>query len=572
MFVELEKAICNDLQGCVTPAAIRLKNRYNKRFEVKGNTLTRDNALKLFVDNMYAINDLSITLNNEQIANMRHFIIQTLESGSRYCAHNYGTDHWPQQTFPPSILRHPTFLDWGKGSSVVSGQTHVLDKVLENNLSITRDCVPLLKNIKIFSHALWSEIRDRKNEISLVKGSRITTVSKDSKIDRVIACEPTINMWFQLAIGKFISTSLKSVGLDISKQQDVNRSYAMLGSKFSAQWKDPFCTIDLSSASDFVTIDLVRRVLPEDLFEVLMATRSPMVNIGKDCFLLNSVSTMGNGFTFPLLTLICCAIVYASNPRYKNGRLDFKQCAIYGDDIIVRRSVYDKTTSLLKCCGLRVNENKSYASGLFRESCGFDCYDGKVITPFYIRSITTPSEIHIAINQVLHWSCRNFHMENTLEYLFSLLSKKFLCKVPYRFNSDCGIKYPTCEKINYLTYWTHKDERRERKNVSSHLLMFAILSFGNSIEQSHNMTISKKAIIRFATRESKRTFYSRRIYFPFSWDIDTASCVDYDVGFVQRYNLPYEKLDFWTVAAYETIRLTDSQKRKWCMYVDLYIH
>jgi hypothetical protein len=58
---------------------------------------------------------------------------------------------------------------------------------------------------------------------------------------------------------------------------------------------------------------------------------------------------------------------------------------VYGDDIIVPIEHAHRVISDLESVGLKVNESKSFLSGKFRESCGFDGYDGWDVSPTYMR-------------------------------------------------------------------------------------------------------------------------------------------------------------------------------------------
>jgi hypothetical protein len=59
--------------------------------------------------------------------------------------------------------------------------------------------------------------------------------------------------------------------------------------------------------------------------------------------------------------------------------------SVYGDDIIVPTEMSASVMEDLESFGLRVNQNKSYNTGLFRESCGGDFYAGVCVTPVYVR-------------------------------------------------------------------------------------------------------------------------------------------------------------------------------------------
>lgn len=130
-------------------------------------------------------------------------------------------------------------------------------------------------------------------------GNKVTTVPKNSKTDRVIAIEPLMNMYVQKGIGGAIRHSLRSVGINLNDQTSNQR----LAREGSLQGK--LATVDLSSASDSVSLLLVEELLPPDWVAAIKLCRSPC-GVLPDGSVINyqKVSSMGNGFTFELESLI----------------------------------------------------------------------------------------------------------------------------------------------------------------------------------------------------------------------------------------------------------------------------
>lgn len=96
-----------------------------------------------------------------------------------------------------------------------------------------------------------------------------------------------------------------------------------------------------------------------------MMVRSPECKINGTWTRLNMMSTMGNGFTFPMMTLTLLAIIYGyqrSIGDLPDRRVDYKVTGVYGDDIIVPTAHYLPLVEILHRCGLRVNLKKSYAT------------------------------------------------------------------------------------------------------------------------------------------------------------------------------------------------------------------
>jgi len=130
--------------------------------------------------------------------------------------------------------------------------------------------------------------------------------------------------------------------------------------------------LDLKNASDSVARRLVELLLPKRWFEVLNDLRSPTTLIGNQVVLLEKFSSMGNGFTFELETLVFLAIVLALNPAHKAGKNVF----VYGDDIICPTRSSSDVIAALSFFGMTVNKEKSFTYGMFRESCGRDYFNG----------------------------------------------------------------------------------------------------------------------------------------------------------------------------------------------------
>ena len=129
--------------------------------------------------------------------------------------------------------------------------------------------------------------------------------------------------------------------------------------------------------------------LPEDWFEVLDALRSPMTHVrddvvGKEAWVrLEKFSSMGNGFTFELETLLFAAIteVTCDNADARLG----SGIWVYGDDIIYPSVHASAVASALRWCGFIPNKTKSFSTGPFRESCGGDYFLARNVRSYYIK-------------------------------------------------------------------------------------------------------------------------------------------------------------------------------------------
>ena len=223
------------------------------------------------------------------------------------------------------------------------------------------------------------------------------TVPKNSDIDRCACKEPDLNMFLQKGLGNQIRRCLKRAGIDLNDQA-INRELARVGSIDGS-----LMTLDLSSASDSVCTELVRLVLPPDWFYYMNLVRSPITMIDNERHENEMFSSMGNGFTFELESLLFYALARAT--AYFGGWKG--RISVYGDDIIAPTGMYDDLVSALRFCGFRTNESKSFATGSFRESCGGHWDAGLDVTPFYIRGpFRVLSDLILTLNQLTSWASR----------------------------------------------------------------------------------------------------------------------------------------------------------------------
>ncbi len=249
-------------------------------------------------------------------------------------------------------------------------------------------------------------------ETKIVEGNRIVTVPKNAKTDRVIASEPCMNIFLQKGIGGVIRKRLKRVGVDLNDQTH-NQELARQGSV-----DDSLCTVDLSSASDTISTELVRHLLPEDWFEAMSSCRSESGVLPDGTRIrYQKVSSMGNGFTFELESLIFWALADAC--RFYTGEKD-RRMAVYGDDIIIPVGVYSLLESTLSFAGFTVNKKKTHVAGPFRESCGKHYFKGHDVTPIYFKDRVDSYPRYIwACNQLKRWSHNGtFGLERTFKPLW----------------------------------------------------------------------------------------------------------------------------------------------------------
>jgi len=210
---------------------------------------------------------------------------------------------------------------------------------------------------------------------------------KSAKSLRTIVKKPGLNVVVQQGLLQWIERRMYRAGINL-RDQSINMNRARIGSIDGS-----IATIDLSSASDTVCIELVRFLLPPEWFDILASTRTGAVVYGDTTVTLEKFSSMGNSYTFPLESLIfwaLCTSIDAST-------------TVYGDDIVCKTEHYADIVELLTLCGFSVNMEKSFWSGPFRESCGGDYLRGIDIRPYYQK--------HLVSGQTL-FLLHNFYMRN----------------------------------------------------------------------------------------------------------------------------------------------------------------
>lgn len=211
----------------------------------------------------------------------------------------------------------------------------------------------------------------------LVRGNRFTSVPKDSSKNRGICIEAGQNLVFQLSVGKVLKERLLWARNCLKTGQHKHRELARMASVTGA-----LATIDLSNASDTVSYQLVKLLLPRMWFDLLDDLRSPLTQIEGRWVHLQKFSSMGNGFTFELETLIFLAL--GRELVHQEGG-DPDQVYVYGDDIILPTEHSSSFVALLTLTGFSTNKRKTFVSGPFRESCGGDYFNGQAVRPYYLK-------------------------------------------------------------------------------------------------------------------------------------------------------------------------------------------
>lgn len=308
------------------------------------------------------------------------------------------------------------------------GHAYFKYSVKDTGLDVTRSALPhAIEAIRRIPgwYSYLAEMQSQffapkgRDVINVVSWNKVGTVPKKTDCDRATASEPDLNQFLQLSIGSMIRKRLRRIGIDL-KNQTNNKNLARRGSVDNS-----LASIDLSSASDLNSCRLVWELLPADWLKVMDDLRA---KFGK--FPDGSVtrwemfSSMGNGFTFELESLLFWALSKAAS-EIADPSSEAPTVSVYGDDIICPSNTANHVISVLEAVGHRPNVEKTFVDGPFRESCGGHYHNGNDITPFYVRGpIVKLTELIRLGNQIRKWSVQGETPEIYLNDVWNFIKRR----------------------------------------------------------------------------------------------------------------------------------------------------
>jgi len=249
---------------------------------------------------------------------------------------------------------------------------------------------------RAINRILWNRFKNKKEpafevykfklfcSVKFVRGNRWSTVPKNNSKDRSICLEPLCNMLVQRAVGLGVRRCLKDkLGIDLDNLADVHRHRI---SDINV------ATIDLSDCSDAISMRLVNYLLPNRVLNKIRACRSDMTfGLDDNYHVVNKVSSMGNGFTFDLMTLVLTALTRSFDTT----------STVFGDDIICQNSVAEDVVENLQVAGFVVNPKKTNIRSNYRESCGAHFVDGEgYVTSFDFKWVTNLHDLIVTCNKI----------------------------------------------------------------------------------------------------------------------------------------------------------------------------
>lgn len=284
---------------------------------------------------------------------------------------------------------------------------------------------------------------------------KVVLVPKDSRGSRIIAMEPACNQYCQQAISGALVDALESSRITRGhvnfRDQSVNQLLARTASETGQ-----LATLDLSCASDNVPYALAITMFDghPDLKGAVDACRSRRAELPNgDVLPLAKFASMGSALCFPVesmyfYTLCVLSLLKERNlqPTYDNCFKVSRSVFVYGDDIIVPSASAESVIAILQRYKCRVNTNKSFWTGKFRESCGQDAWRGRDVTPTYIRQ-TRPHNCRSA-SEVVSWvaAANAFYRKGfwrTTSLLRNVVERALGIALPYVQETSPGLGWHT---------------------------------------------------------------------------------------------------------------------------------
>jgi hypothetical protein len=346
----------------------------------------------------------------------------------------------------PPLLEEMRF-GFGPGSNAnVTKKTGSRHK-LQAAPACSDDMVPLLSKLEQeMPHYFNSHIRRLGRVVELFVG-KLSFVGKNALTDRSILIEPVLNTFVQKGIGQVLKQRLLAFGCNLYTQVK-NQRLALQGSIDGT-----IATVDLRNASNRIALLVVYHLFSfsNEWLALLMLSRTGQYKYKGEVRTLEMFSSMGNGFTFELESLIFYATALVVAERLK---LDTSKVSVFGDDICIPVEGVPLLYKTLKSMGFEINESKSFSSGPFRESCGLDYYEGQNIRPFYKKDRWTAARIVGLLN-----------FDHNNHGLFTNIRNSIICQVPRELRSfgpegqgDGHIQVPEWQ----LKYVLLKTKQRKR--------------------------------------------------------------------------------------------------------------
>jgi hypothetical protein len=420
-------------RSCVSPYLFKVEYQMEslyKRYRFEHDAYTDKDLLRIsqdkFLDTQYRLNQPL------EITPLVLRVLQRARANARLLLGEYSEDE------------HLSLCRFGKRACVGTPyRESYLDLKVENVTGSTEH-IRWLREKLLPSDPLLQEVFggiDAVNSrIKVCDTLNLTFVPKSYKALRSICPDTLVGTLYTSGLGRMVQKRLKSFGLDIARLQDKHRKLARAYSVTRE-----CATADLSAASDSITVELLKWILPNRWSHAFLFGRIPYVNIGDTRIRMNTVMTMGLGHTFPLQTLVFYCLLKAIGELVG---VQVRKISVYGDDLIYPSRMHKYVVHIFNKLQLLLNEDKTYVQDAFRESCGGDYYRGCDVRPFQPKgefSLLGRRTYGAYLYRIYNGLRRRWELEDlplTFEWLEAeiALSQDSVLQVPPFFPDDSGIK------------------------------------------------------------------------------------------------------------------------------------
>lgn len=329
---------------------------------------------------------------------------------------------------------HPSDWRFRHGPGAIAEKTGPTNKYSWTNWSDSLESEYPIADYGFHNFSSWASRCEESSTIhSHERSSRLIAVPKSFAGPRLIAAEPSEHQWCQQNLRHYFMSRAGDtwlLGFVNFRDQSRNQELCSRGSR-----EGTIATVDLSAASDRVTCHAVGQFFRRNpgLLRALRASRTrsvtqDLVQSAPGVVSLRKFSTMGSACTFPVETLMFLGIALAAvlqarrlAPTPRNVKALMGEVAVFGDDIVIPVDSRELFVDALELLWFKVNTNKSFWTGKFRESCGVDAFDGVTVTPVYWSRVydggpeSLASTVEVSNNYYQKW------LLNTAAYLASTL-------------------------------------------------------------------------------------------------------------------------------------------------------
>jgi len=366
-----------------------------------------------------------------------------------------------------------------------SGKLTTIPDKMSSRTTIYESCVDVWRNSIKFT-----PFGEKAEADLVVRANRFFTVPKNSEINRMCCMEASGALSLQLAVGEYLKARYKlCTGHNLREAKPIHMDLAR-----QASITGHLATIDLSSASDMISRELVKAVLPTDWWLLLNSLRATHTEVWGAVVYNEKFSSMGNGFTFELETILFRTLMKV---------ITNYDVRVFGDDIIIDSSSAPLALKVLEWAGFRINEKKSFCEGPFRESCGGDYFEGVSVRGHFLEEIPDAPQNWVALANGLHRvglgrTAAWFFCVDQVPSDWRVFGPSFLGDTCFNDDEAEPIYKPGCSPGQLSPYWTVKVPVSRKFKLGEHF-PYRIATAAASLGVKSNFS-TRKDVIGYRTR------------------------------------------------------------------------